>query len=69
MRKSLWVPDKDSADRAHRSRSEGRADLFTGLDALSGNVAAYTGTVMGVEDSGERAAVGKRWRISIEIPD
>ena len=69
MRKTFWGPDQDSADRARHSQSGARADTFSGVDVLSGNVTAYTGTVTGLEDMGEKAPVGRRWRISIEIPD
>ena len=69
MRKTFWAPDQDSVDRAQRSRAGKRADTFSGVDILDGTVKPFIGTVWGVEDMGEKTPTGRRWRISIEIPD
>ena len=67
MKKMFWAPDFDSANRAEQSRSSGRPDLFTGVDFIDGQVKPFNGVVWNVEDLGEKAPSGRRWRISIVV--
>jgi hypothetical protein len=67
MRKTFWAPDSNSANRAKQSQLSGRSDTFTGVGTITERVGLFTGVVWTVEDMGEKAAVGRRWRVSIEV--
>ena len=69
MRKMFWAPVSDSAKRAEKSRSSGHPDLFTGVDAIDEQLRGFEGVVLSVEDMGEKAPSGRRWRVSIEVAD
>jgi hypothetical protein len=70
MKKILWAPDLDCANRAKRSSVTGRSETFTGVDTLDGEVRRFVGVVSEVEDMGEKApVVGHRWRVSIDVVD
>lgn len=69
MKKMFWAPDGEAASRAKQSQFSQRADTFSGVDVLDERVKPFSGTVLAVEDFGEKAPVGKRWRISIEAAD
>jgi|HubBroStandDraft_6_1064221.scaffolds.fasta_scaffold120675_2 hypothetical protein len=45
------------------------SDTFTGVDILDEKLKGFIGVVSGVEDMGEGAVAGRRWRVSIEMAD
>ena len=67
MRKMFWAPDLEFATRATQSGSSRRPDLFIGVDTIDGQVKPFRGVVWGIEDYGEKAPGGQRWRVSIEV--
>lgn len=69
MKKMFWAPDGESASRARKSQVSQQPDTFSGVDVLDGQVKPFSGTVLGVEDFGEKAPAGKSWRVSIETAD
>jgi hypothetical protein len=69
MRKMFWVPDFRSSQRARQSCSTKCSDTFTGVDALGEQLKPFVGVVSGVEDMGEAARDGRRWRVSIDVND
>jgi hypothetical protein len=61
----FWVPDLESKQRCDASRYTGRADTFSSVDVLRGTVEIYTGVVQSVEDFGQGAPEGSRWRVTL----
>ena len=63
--KQFWTPDDESAARCHESCAQGTPDTVSGVDTLDNQLKAFTGVVQSVEDHGEQAPRGRRWRITM----
>lgn len=62
---TFYIPDEESKKRCDQSRNLKISDTFSGVDAIDGQVRVYVGVVQSVEDHGEKAPDGRRWRITI----
>ena len=67
MMRTFFVPDAESADRARKSQFGQHRDTFSGVDVIDHQVRMYTGVVQSVDDSGDSAPRGRRWRVSISL--
>ena len=68
-KRMFYVPDGISAKRAEKSLNQRTRDTFSGVNTLDGRVKPFTGIVVAVEDNGDSAPTGKRWRITIDHQD
>ena len=61
----LFVPDKESKERAEKSRDEQKPDVFTGIVDGQIKPKIFPGIVQAVEDQGVNAPRGRRYLLTI----
>jgi hypothetical protein len=61
----FFIPDASSKERCDDSRNARKPTSVSGVDAITGQLKAYTGVVQSVEDFGADAPAGKRWRVTM----
>ena len=61
----FFVADKESKERAEKSRDEQRLDVFTGIVGGEIKPKIFTGIVQMVEDKGAEAHRGRRYLVTI----
>jgi hypothetical protein len=61
----FFVPDKESKERAEKSRDEQKLEVFTGIVDGEIKPKIFTGIVQMVEDKGAEAHRGRRYLVTI----